>query len=250
MFDEALAWRIERGFFNAAPALRHVFVGDWLARFAPHVGRRANSVNLLRHDYDGLEHRIEACERLYRDQQAAAHFRLPSFLDPRLDEALAARGYTVESSTRTLMTVTPPERISTPGVRVTPRPDRLWLEAFSRFQGHTPARAETYARVVDAIVLPAGFATAVSVDGEIAALGYAVVDDGFWFVESVVTAPALRSQGHARRMLAGLSDWAASQGAGAGCLQVTAGNGHAERLYQTSGFVREIYRYRYRRAPA
>jgi hypothetical protein len=50
-------------------------------------------------------------------------------------------------------------------------------------------------------------------------------------------------------MLAGLAAWAASQGAHTGCLQVQAGNAPAERLYEAIGFSRELYRYRYLRAP-
>ena len=249
MFDEALAWTVEEACFNAWPSLRQNLNGGWAGRFAPGVSRRANSVNLLRQDYERLDHRIALFERLYRDQGLPPLFRALSFFDPAFEAALSARGYSIEGETRTLLTTAPPQGEPAPGVELTPRPDAAWLSAMQRFHGRTPAQAETYARIVEALTLPAAFAAARTEAGEIAALGYVAVHEGLWCVESVVTGPEFRGQGFSRRMLEALAGWAAGQGAHTGCLQVEAGNASAIRLYSRLGFTRELYRYRYWRAP-
>jgi ribosomal protein S18 acetylase RimI-like enzyme len=116
-------------------------------------------------------------------------------------------------------------------------------------QNRAPRDAAIYARLIRAIAIPAGFAR-LRADGETIALAYAALHDGLLCFESVITAPAQRGRGHARRVLQALIAWGQSEGARELCLQVEAQNAPAQRLYRGLGMDREIYRYHYRRAPA
>ena len=65
----------------------------------------------------------------------------------------------------------------------------------------------------------------------------------------MVTDPARRRRGLARRVIASLAAWARDSGATGACLQVEAGNLPARALYSGFGLA-ELYRYHYRREPS
>jgi GNAT superfamily N-acetyltransferase len=248
MSEHALAWRIEETCFNAFPALKQVLFGGWLLRFSAGLSRRANSANPLRPDCAGITAAITAADALYHAQGLPTIFRIPSIVDPAIDRELAARGYTAEGESCVLQA--PLDVVAAaadPAVRLLRSPQAEWLRAMAGLQRHTPAQRAIYRRIVGAIAIPARFAL-LTIDGEPAALAYGAIHDGLLCYESVITAPAQRRQGCARRVLGSLAAWARATGATGVCLQVEAGNTPGRTLYQSLGLA-ELYRYHYRREP-
>ena len=241
-----LSWRIEETCFNAFPALQQVLFGAWLLRFSAGLSRRANSVNPLGPECADVAAAIATAEALYAAHGLPTIFRVPSIADPALDRELAERGYTSEGESCVLHAALDRLRpAADPAVRLLPAPAAAWLRAMAALQGHTPAQRAIYRRIVGAIAIPARFAL-LRVDGEPAALAYGAIHDRLLCYESVITAPAQRRQGCARRILGSLAAWAHDTGATGACLQVEAGNMAGRALYQSLGFA-ELHRYHYRR---
>jgi len=244
----AIAWSAERALQMAWPAMEEQARGDWLARFAPGVSRRANSANPMRAALRNVEADIAACEALYRARGLPALFRSPSHVEPAADARLDRLGYTSEGETLTLSGELAPLGTRDPAIAIAARPEASWLAAMAELQGQTAAQAAVYQRVVKSIVVPAGFAS-LREDGEWAALAFGAVHEGWLCCESVVTHPRRRGRGHARRLLTALIAWGATRGARGVCLQVAADNAPALALYRGLGLASELYRYHYRREP-
>jgi GNAT superfamily N-acetyltransferase len=245
--DNSLAWRAERALQMAWPAVEEQAHGDWLARFAPGVSRRSNSANPTRPDPRDIEADIAACEALYRTRGAPAMFRLPTIVEPSADERLSRLNYTIEGETVTLYAELEPEARD-PGVDINARPRPAWLAAMAALQGQTPEQAAIYARVVESLAIPAGFA-GLREDDEWVALAFGAIDDGLLCCESVIVDRSRRGRGLARRMMTALLAWGAESGARDVCLQVAAENAPGRALYRSIGLRTELYRYHYRREP-
>ena len=245
-----LPWRVEETCWNAFPSLKQVLAGDFLLRFAQGVSRRANSVNPLRAEPGDIPAAIGIAEQLYRAQRQATIFRVPTIVDPALDNELVARGYTSEGETCVLHgPIGQLGAAADPEVQLLAAPEPDWLAAMSFLQGHTAEQSATYSRIVSAIAVPARFAL-LRVGGEPAALAYGAMHGGLLCYESVITDPARRRQGLARRVVGALALWARDAGAKAACLQVEASNAPARALYDRFGLATELYQYHYRREPA
>jgi ribosomal protein S18 acetylase RimI-like enzyme len=245
-----LSWRIEEACWNAFPSLQQVLLGTWLFRFGDGLTRRANSVNPLSPECADITAAIAAAEALYHAQGLPVIFRVPSIVDPALDRELAARGYTREGESCVLYgAIDGLAAAADPAVRLLPSPEAEWLAAMARLQGHTPAQGRVYRRIVGAIALPARFAL-LAEDGAPVGLAYGAIHDALLTYESVITDPALRRQGLARRVIASLAAWAQGSGATGACLEVEAGNAPALALYAGFGLATELHRYHYRREPA
>ena len=249
MQEAGLAWRIEEVCWNGFPALRQVILGDWLIRFAEGLSRRANSVNPLRPTGSDIATAIAAAERLYPAQGLPPIFRIPSIADPAFDADLTAQGYTSEGESLVLYAplAAAAEVAPDPAVRLLPAPEPMWCEAMFALQGHSAAQRNIYRRIVAAIAIPARFAL-LAVGERPVALAYGALHDGLLVYESVVTDPAQRRRGLARRLIGALAAWAREEGAEGLSLQVEASNTPARALYTGFGFT-ELYRYHYRRAP-
>jgi ribosomal protein S18 acetylase RimI-like enzyme len=244
-----LAWRIEETCFNAFPSLKQVLLGTWLMRFSAGLSRRANSINPLRAEYHDLAAAIAAGPRLYRAQELPTIFRVPSIVDPAVDDGLAAHGYTAEGESCVLHgALDSLAAAADVEVQLHPGPTPEWLDAMAALQGHSAEQSAIYRRIVGAIAVPARFAL-LAIDGEPAALAYGALHDGLLCYESVITDPRRRRQGLGYRVIAALAAWARESGAEAACLQVEAGNAPARALYQRFGLTIELYHYHYRREP-
>jgi GNAT superfamily N-acetyltransferase len=244
-----LAWRIEATCLNAWPALRQVWLGGWLLRFSEGLSRRANSANPLHARPQHGDRLIAASEALFAAQGLDPVFRIPSMMSRAIETRLDRRGYGEEGATSTRFAALDEvlcERRD--GVELAGSAAAEWLAAMTRLQGRSAAQHEVYARTIAAIALPVCFA-AVRVQGDIAALAYGVIHDDLLCIESVVTAAPLRGRGLALHAIGALAAWAKGRDARGVCLQVTADNAPALALYRRFGLHREIYTYRYRRAP-
>ncbi|MGP9811621.1 GNAT family N-acetyltransferase [Rhodopseudomonas sp. NSM] len=248
--SQALAWRVEQACLDAWPALRSAMHGDWLLRFGEGVSRRANSVNPLHDRVDTIADDLAYFARTFRAHGLPLIVRVPSLLAGagRIDRELDDHGFGREGETCTLFRAFGDDRFAAdPDVTIAAAADAGWLAAIARLQQQTPAHAAIYARVIDAIALPAGF-MALRRDGVIVASAYGVLHDDLLVCESVVVDAALRGQGLARRMMMALFAWARDHGAKGVCLQVVADNVAGRALYASLGLETELYRYCYRRA--
>ncbi len=242
-------WRVEESARNAWPALEEVFFDGWLIRFANGLSRRANSANplTLRPQRSALV--IEEIRALYQRRGRPAIFRLPSFLAPEMDQRLDHLGYRKEGESVVLFG---PARGAKPAlapeVALAFAPGAHWFAAMARLQGYSKEEAAAYRAILGRIALPAAFAS-LSLDGEIAALGYAVAHRRLVHIGSMITDPRRRRSGFARRILEGLAGWGKTCGANGFSLEVDAENAPARALYAAFGIDSELYRYHYRQEP-
>jgi N-acetylglutamate synthase len=249
MASAALAWRVEETCLNAWPALRHVLLDGWVLRFSEGLTRRANSVNPLKGPRETGGDLIAACEALYQRRQLPTIFRLPSIIDPDLDERLDELGYGSEGESCVRYgDLSSVEVASDADVLLLTRPTREWFAAMAALQNYTTEQRRTYRRIVGAIAIPAAFA-ALAIDGEFVALALGAIHDRLLCYESVITDPRRQRRGYAGRVVAGLAAWAKEEGAEGACLEVEAHNTAALALYDAVGLKTELYRYHYRREP-
>jgi GNAT superfamily N-acetyltransferase len=242
-----LFWRIEHACFEAWPALHETQVEGWLLRAANGLSRRANSANPLASASGNVQTVLAACESFYRAQHLPVILRLPSFIDPSIDQRARAQKYRVEGET--LVMHTPIEAAGAEAhsaAEISSAPTEDWFDAMSRLQAHSPEKSATYRKVVGLITVPAGYAL-VRHEGRAVSAAYGAIHDGMLVFESVVTDKDHRGKGHAKRMLGSLIAWGRAAGASGVCLQVQADN-PAVGLYAGLG-LQPLYRYFYLREP-
>jgi len=250
MTSTRLAWRVEETCLNAWPGLQQVLLDGWVLRFSEGLSRRANSANPLRGPRERDDALIAVCASLYQRQRLPTIFRLPSIIDPALDERIEALGYRREGESCVLFgQLATIEAANDPEVQLLSSPTPEWLAGMAALQNHTMGQRRTYRRIVAGISIPAAFAS-LAVDGKIAALAYGAIHNRLLCYESVVSDARLRRRGYARRVVVALAAWATDHGAEGACLEVEARNAPALALYDTIGLRTELYRYHYRREPS
>ncbi len=210
---------------RAFPAIVVERVGGWWLRHDDGPAWWAGSV--LPHGAWSPE-RLEAAERFYAAHGAPARFQItPGVAPDGLDDALAARGYRVES----------PMSLQTALISARPATNAVVSDRVP--EGWPTADRPMLARVTQ----PTAYASAL--DG--ASLGRAVYEDGWAGIFGMATRPEARGRGGAAQVLAALAGWAADHGATRLYLQVEPDSGPARRLYARAGFT-ELCRYHYRSA--
>ena len=231
---------------NAWPALQTVFYDGWVLRFARGYTRRANSINPLYPSSLPTRQKIEACEKIYLGQGLDVTFKLTPASQPEgLDALLDERGYQREADTSVqtldLAGWTPGPA---PEVSLAPAASDEWLAAFWRMSATRPEHQATHRQMLQSIIPDTCYAS-LDVDGQAAAVGLAVLQDGWIGFFDIVTDPARRRQGQATRVKRSLLGWGKSQGAHTAYLQVVLKNQPALNLYANLGF-HEAYAYWYR----
>ena len=245
----SLAWHIDETCLNAWPALREIVLDGWLVRFSEGLSRRSNSANPLSARSAISAAVLAETAAFYRRHGRPAIFRVPTIAAPAADKALAKAGFTAEGETCVLHgAIDGVDTTTDPAVTLSSRADRVWFQAMSALQGHTPEQGHTYRRIIGAISVPAAFAAIAGEGGRLVALAYGVIHNGMLCYESVITDARQRRRGHARKIVTTLAAWAKAQGASDACLQVLADNTPARALYDQIGLTSEVYRYHYRRA--
>lgn len=241
-------WRLEEACSNAWPPATTMHYEGWQVRFSGGIIRRTNSVNPLPERRAAPDAIIDFAERAYAARGRTAIFRVPTIADD-LDDALAERGYVEQAPTLTLCgALSGMPAAADHAVAMTERPERSWLDAWTRFSGADEENRKIYETMTGFILVPSRFAS-IEVDGRIAAQAYGTIHRGILVLESVATDPEFRKRGLARRVLGALMDWGRSEGADTAGLQCLAGNDPALSLYRSLGFGRMAYPYHYRMRP-
>ena len=238
---------LEERAFNAWPALETRLVDGWLMRFSSGYTKRANSVNAWRPEAP-LANIIGYASDLYRSRRQPLIVRLTPLADAGADNLLATRGFSLVDETIVMtaaLSETPAGR--DPGVTIAATPAPEWLAGFAAANSVPEARRAIHDAMVAKIAAPAAFAQ-LEANGTPVAWGIAVVERGIVGLFDIVTAPAARRQGAARRLVGHMLDWARREGATSAYLQVVSANAPAISLYRRFGFT-DSYRYHYRIAP-
>jgi N-acetylglutamate synthase len=252
--DIHLTKRVEEACLNGWPALREVVFDGWLIRLADGHTRRTNSVNLVSAGTLPLDHKIQYCEAVYTAQSQSTIFCIPTGADPTLSEVLDRSGYGPPEDESCVLFKDLAEAPLEPAGDVVLEegfPGEAWLNALARLHGQSEATQSIHRKTLKSLSVPAVFAAVRANDGRLGALAFGAVHDGLVCVNSVVTDPACRRQGLARKAVAAVLGWAQERcGATGACLAVVADNAPARALYRELGFNRELYRYHYRRRQA
>ena len=253
MSEADLRRRVEEASLNGWPALRQVLLDGWVLRFSEGHTRRSNSVTPLTTGRHDLAEKIAQCEVLYARRGLSPLFRVTGLAEPGLDAALDAQGYApAEDPSCVLFMDFARHTPSTCDAALAEgQPCADWLAAHARATGSDAAAQGAQRNILQALALPAVFAAARGADGGFGSLAFGAVHDGIVCVNLVVTHPAQRRQGMARRAVSAVLSWAReSAGAEGACLAVVAANMPAIALYRGLGFETELYRYHYRRKTA
>ena len=239
--------QLEELSLNAWPALQTVVSDGWVLRLAAGYTRRANSVNPLYPGRRPLAEKIQAAEALYRGRSVPMVFKLtPAAQPPELDACLDSLGYRHEAATSVQTLDLDAAAHAAPGTADADEAlTEAWLDIFCALSQVAERHRPTMVRMLDSLVPAHGFFVQNGGDGQALAVGIAVVESGQVGLYDIVTHPAHRRQGHARRLIADMLAWARGGGAHGAYLQVMLNNAPALKLYEQLGFV-EQYRYGYR----
>lgn len=240
--DLGLVLDCERRIVNAWPSPATLLIGDWVVRFASGYSGRANSASPLKPGAELDEATLALIEELYRADGLPPCIRLTPLVDAATREMVLARGYRVKDASfgliRPLADIEPEAE---PDLQIEARPSQEWIAGVAARQTGIKADPHKLAAIVDAVRLPAAFATWL-VAGEPVAFGMSVAERGMAEIGSVVVDPAHRGHGFGRRLVAGLMGWARAMDSESAYLQVDQTNAVAIGLYRSLGF-RQLYAY-------
>lgn len=251
--DVARVRAVEERAFNAWPALSTLVAEGWLLRFADGYTKRANSINAWR-PAASLSTILPHASTLYAARRLPVIVRLSPLAPPGTDDMLAGLGFARADETIVMTAALAPGRADADGshvadsaISLSPLPETAWCAGFATANAVPEHRRAIHDRMLAAIPPPAAFASVSEGSGAIG-WGLAAVERGYVGLFDIVTLPASRRRGAARRLVGALLDWATANGAAHAYLQVVAANDPAIALYRRLGFT-ELYRYHYRIAP-
>lgn len=245
-FSEPLIRHLEELSLNALPALETSYIDGWVMRFANGYTKRANSVNPLYPSSTGVESKVAYCESMYAVRKQPTVFKMTSQSEPReLDALLEARGYRQEPGASVQLLAL--DRLDKPNegrVTLSANANEQWLNAYFKLNNVQDRYMPVMRHMLHHIAAQKCLA-AVYQDGQIVAVGLAVIERGFLGLFDIVTEPSMRQKGYGHQLMLYLLNWGKANGAGYAYLQVTMSNSPALYLYDKLGF-REAYQYWYR----
>ncbi len=241
-----LAWRLETAFDAAWPAVSRTPVGDWTCRLSGGVSRRGNSANPAGPASRLTDADLADIAAIYAAAGQPAYVRIPSALDPAVDERLQAAGWAMEGVTLTL--VAPLDIAHPDDVEVSEQPSTAWRAALNAVNARSAPASAAFDAIIEQIRVPAAF-VAVRREGRIVSGGYGALAQNWLCISAIATEPAWRGRGLARQVVSALIGWGAGRGGEGAALQVADGNAAGLKLYERLGFTQEAYRYHYRRGP-
>lgn len=197
-------------------------------------------------------------EAVYAGWDRPARYQIcPAALPEGLDSALQERGYIVDAPTSvqiagTRMVLTAAQQRASRWqpfrLKVHDKLSLAWVSAYCLVQGAPPDEAPLRMAALARIVQPAVYVQ-LDVDGEPAAVGRAVLENGWCGVFGMATRPGFRRRGLATAALDALASQALEMNAGHMYLQVMLDNEAALNCYSGLGF-RTLYGYHYRQQPS
>jgi GNAT superfamily N-acetyltransferase len=231
------------------PAAETEQLAGWLLRASAGWTLRANSVLPLGDPGLPVDRAMAFVDAWYARRGLPSVYSVPSTAT-EVDEALAARGFTVARGAEILVLTGPavavPEPVALAGLppaQLLPAPSPGWLACYR-------ARGESIPPVGLSVLTGPERVTFAQVecDGEVLAIGRATVADGWVGLSALETAPAARRRGLARHVVGALVAYGREQGAGNVFLQVANDNKPALTLYRELGLTLH-HTYHYRVAP-
>ena len=248
MPDLAFIRHCEEITFNSWPALATLHVDGWIARFAHGVTGRSNSLNALCPGRRPLEDILGYVAPFYAARQLPMNLRLTPLCPQGTREAVIAKGWRIEKESHVLCAPLSGSLEVDGRVAISPASSEHWrrqyIKANPRFD---PQRLGTIAAIHAAILPKTGFAI-LEEEGEVLALGLAVVEGAAVSLHEIATMGNVRGRGIGRRLVGSLLAWAFQEGATQAILQVQGDNEPAIKLYKSLGFA-HVYDYAYAVAP-
>lgn len=232
---------------NMWPSLQTVHYDGWVLRFANSLSRRANCIVPMRRSTEPLEDKIDYCRELFERVGIVPAFKIfPAPDSEALEQLLEARGYDACFETRVLARDLDRLGAGRAGGAAEGELRALsteeWCREYIRLSGKRDA-ATLHGIVSN--VRAEHLLGALELDGEVAAVGMAVLQRGHVGLQGVVVDKSLRGRGLGARVTGALLRWGGEMGAHRAYLQVDSDNEPANRLYDRLGF-RAQYRYWYR----
>lgn len=252
MTDFAYIRGLEEISFRAWPALETERYDGWVLRFANGYTGRANAANPLHGSTHDVEEKIAYCEAWFHARGLKPVFRLNDAMQPPdLDARLVAKGYVAYNESRVMVT-----DLAQANLDAIPQPAEAqfylyqeanlaqWLDDLCRLNARHAPHVAMIQQLLAQLPTPPYYG-AITVDGQVAAIGLGVRVDDHIGLFDIVTHEALRGRGYGRALVRGLLLCGQQDGAKVGFLQVAADNAPAVKLYDSLGFA-EVYRYWYR----
>lgn len=238
------------------PALNTEYMDGWKLRMSNGYTKRANCISTIQSSSKQLDVNIAACELKYMSIKQPTIFKLTPFSEPQLDETLDKLNYDlIEPSLMLTMSLDqlskqPPQPALNDSAAIElcikEHISLKWLEHYCELSGVDRALIPT---MIDMIAAMPGklMLASCSINGEIAALAMAVVDQGYVGIYDVITAEAYRNQGLCSYLLWSLLNECKPYAFNS-YLAVVAANEPAKRVYAKLGY-QEAYTYWYRVKP-
>lgn len=235
---------IEHAAFASCPAIEQSSMPGLVLRSNGGYTKRANSANQLVNTSTGHDAIIEGCESYFLERKQSSVFRLLSTCrNNLLDQKLALRGYQhIEKTYVMAQTVKLSEKAEHTIEQLT---DKDWVDSFYQLSTDSDIFKQQHLQMIKSISAQHFTAAQRDPQGNIAALGIGVVENGYFGIFNIVTGKAHQRQGFSQLLISGLMNWARSIGAHTAYVQVKAENIPAVALYKKLGY-REQYHYWYR----
>jgi len=246
----ALIRRVEHAQLSVWPGVRTAIDGSWILRLAGGHTNRANSLNILDpNDTDAAKERFDWALRLYRRAGLPLVLRVTPLTPPSVIALADAHDFRSFGETLMLTHDDPAALAASAApagsVEISQTPTDVFIAAVARFSGYSDAAVAGYRAILNAIADEVAFILVRDDDGTPASCLIAGLHRDVATVFSVVTDPARRRRGFARRTLAAAFDWATQARCTLFWIGVEADNDPALALYTGHGFT-EAYRYHYR----
>lgn len=239
---------IERHSARAWPAPIVIPVQGWEMRFAPDSSSlRVNSLNPVAPDPGAFRSVLRAYIAECRARKSKAHVRLLPLARENEADDLTSLGLRSDGGTSVQLMELEHLQSDCSDVMISQELNEAWLDAYIGAHRYAPEERLAIRNILQAVPHPMGFAHIVADDLPVAA-GRTAIIDGLAGFYQIVTTPAARRKGYARRIMSALMSYAAEQGAKTGYLQVEIRNTPARALYASLGF-KPLYNYDYWSVP-
>jgi GNAT superfamily N-acetyltransferase len=261
---EALFMQTEHHFFeyldriaaNTWPAESNAMVDHWLIRASNGITKRANSVFAIG-SYPHDDNWLSYVEQFYHSHGLPAIFHVSTASPDQLDSMLQDQGYELDTpcymmtADSQVVAAHAEERLKKQypsaldlELEITQSVTKEWLDAFLILEQYPKERRSFYQGLSDRMPAPKAF-IAMKDQGQIVALGTAIVEGEWAGFVNVIVHEGHRGKGYGYAILHALTTWSITQGATQQYLQVIANNVPAVTLYEKLGYqVKYGYHYR------